>query len=154
MALMIPRGDVVMAICTYLRDQVPELLLVKPYLGELDRYSKRTQVRAETFPAQVNLTTPFALVISKDRAKLQQPGTRKFKHDLSVYVGVSNQHDFANQAVPPIYSLLDKCLLALDGTVFIRGAGELTVESDGEYLITTDLFTVYDQKYFQYEIGS
>jgi len=155
MALLIPRGDVVMTLCTHLKARVPDLMLVKPYLGELDRYSKRTQVKAEAFPAQVNLTTPFALVISKDRARVPQTGqSRKFKHDLSLYVGVANTHDYGSQAMPPIFPLLDKCLAALDGVVLIRGAGELTVDSDGEYLITTELFTIYDQRYFQYEIGS
>jgi hypothetical protein len=66
---------------------------------------------------------------------------------------VSNKHDFSSKAVPDIFSILTKCVDVLHGHVFVRGAGALNVESDGEYLITNDLFTVYDQKYYQLEIG-
>ena len=153
--MLIERGAIVTTLCNYLRSAVPELNLVKPYHGELDRYSKKIQLRDEIFPAMVNLTTPFALIISKNRSRVEKQGqSLRFKHDLSIYVGESNQHDFNNIEVPPIFSLLSKCVNALHGHVLIQGAGVMNVESDGEYLITTDLFTVYDQKYSQLEIGT
>lgn len=154
MAALVDRATIIETICVYLRTTVPEFNLVKPYHGELDRYSKKTQLTAEIFPAQVNLTTPFALVISKDRRKLTGIGNSlRFKHEISVYVGDANTHDFNSIAVPPIFDLMKKALAALDGKAFVRGCGVLEVESDGEYLITTDLFTVYDQKYSQLEIS-
>lgn len=153
--MLIGRGQIVTGICEHLRIQVPDLKLVKPYHGELDRYSKKTQLEQEIFPAQVNLTTPFALIISKNRERdTKQGASTKWLHSLSVYIGVQNTHDFNSIDVPPIFALMDKVTTALNGHVFFRGAGALTVESDGEYLITTDLFTVYDQRYFQHEIGN
>lgn len=153
--MLTSRATIVDAICNHLRANVTELKLVKPYNGELDRYSKRLQIKEETFPAIVNITTPFALVITKDRQRLPGQGaSTKFRHDISVYVGEANNHDFNSLDVPPILALLDKVVNALHGAVLMRGAGALTLESDGEYLITTDLFTIYDQKYYQLEIGS
>ena len=153
--MLVNRGDIVKTLCAHLRVAVPELNLVKPYNGELDRYSKKLQIKENTFPAQVNLTTPFALVISKERERIEKQGvSTKFRHDLSVYIGTSNTHDFNSLEVPGIYTLLDKVMNALHGKVFLRGAGALTVESDGEYLITDDLFIIYDQRYYQLEIGN
>jgi hypothetical protein len=155
MAALVERGNVILALCNHIRANVPELNLVKPYHGELDRYSKKTQIKEESFPAMVNLQTPFALVISKDRRPVENTGnSRRFKHDLSIYIGDANRHDFNTMDVPPIHAILTKCLSVLDGKVLLKGCGILTVESDGEYLITTDLFTIYDQKYFQLEIGT
>jgi len=94
-------------------------------------------------------------VISKGRQKLDEKGASlKFKHELSIYIGDQNLHDFNTLAVPQIYSLLDKCLNALHGKSLVKGCGNLNVVNDGEFLLTTDLFTVYDQRYFQYEIGT
>lgn len=153
--MLIGRGQIVESLCSHLRVTVPELLLVKPYHGELDRYSKKLQLQEGIFPAQVNLTTPFALIISKSREReAKQGASTKWLHSLSIYIGVQNTHDFNTIAVPPIFAIMDKVTEALNGHVFFRGAGALTVENDGEYLVTTDLFTVYDQKYFQYEIGN
>jgi len=155
MSFLVQRSDVVMAICEQLRAAVPELKLVKPYHGELDRYAKKTQIKEPIFPAQVNLATPFALVISKHRTKLAKQGaSRKFKHDISIYVGDQNTHNFNDISAPSIFGLLSKCMTALDGAVLLKGCGELAVESDGDYLITTDLFVIYDQKYSQFEIGN
>ena len=153
--MLIVRSQLIEALCVHLRTAVPEFRLVKPYHGELDRYSKKVQIQEETFPAVVNLTTPFALVVSKNRTSLEKQGnSTKFRHEISIYIGDSNRMDFSNQNVPNIFTLMSKCVDALDGKSFLRGAGLLTVESDGEYLITTDLFTIYDQKYFQLEIGN
>lgn len=155
MAMMVSRDQLITAICMHLRTAVSGLNLVKPYHGELDRYSKKSQIQNEIFPAMVNLTTPFALVVSKNRRRLDDKGTSvKFRHEISIYIGDSNQHDFSNQDVPSMFTLMSQCLEALHGKVFVKGGGVLTVESDGEYLVTTDLFTVYDQKYFQLEIGT
>lgn len=155
MGMLIERSQLIAILCAHLRANVPELKLVKPYHGELDSYSKKIQLKEETFPAMVNLTTPFALIISKNRQRVEGKGNSLcWKHDLSIYVGSSNMHDFANQEVPTIFTLMGKVTNALQGKSFIKGAGLLTVDSDGEYLITTDLFTVYDQKYHQLEIGN
>lgn len=155
MKFLISREQSLTAICNFLRDQVPELNLVKPYHGELDRYSKKVQLKESVFPATVNLTTPFALVVSKNRERMANQGaSRKFKHEISVYIGDSNDRDFSSTEVPSIFSLMTKCAEALDGSVLLQGAGPLTVVSDGDYLITTDLFVVYDQKYYQLEIGN
>lgn len=154
MSILIERGTIIGALCDALKAGVPELKLVKPYHGELDRYSKKVQLKQNTFPAMVNLVTPFALIISKDRRREEGHGSSlKFRHDLSVYIGVANEHDFSNEKVPDVFALLTRCVDTLHGKVFVRGAGVLNMESDGEYLITTDLFTVYDQKYTQLEIG-
>ena len=154
MAALVDRATIIDVLCTHLRNTVTDFKLVKPYHGELDRYSKKTSLQAETFPAQVNLATPFALVISKDRRKVAGVGNSlRFRHEISIYIGDANTHDFNSITVPPIFNLMKKTLAALDGTAFVRGCGVLEVESDGEYLITTDLFTVYDQKYSQLEIS-
>ncbi len=154
MSLLINRTQLIESLCVFLREAIPDFVIVRPYHGELDRYSKKIQLKEETFPVTVNLATPFALVISKDRKRLENSGpSLKFRHDISIYVGVANRHDFANQNVPTIFDLLTRCTDALHGKVFFKGAGALNVESDGDYLITTDLFTVYDQKYYQLEIG-
>jgi len=154
MSVLVNRGDIVKNICEYLRANVTDLKLVKPYHGELDRYSKKVQLKQNTFPAEVGLTTPFALVISKGRERIKGQGASlKFEHEISIYIGDANSHDFTNENVPAIYSLLDQCLNALHGKVLMHGAGALKVINDGEYLLTTDLFTVYDQRYTQLEIG-
>ena len=59
------RGTTITYIVTKLKADVPDLKLVKPYEGELDRYSKKTQLKESIFPAQVNLTTPFAWLFQK-----------------------------------------------------------------------------------------
>ena len=154
MGILVERSNIITLLCNHLRANVDDLKLVKPYHGELDRYSKKVQIKESSFPAQVNLTTPFALVISKTRERIEGKGSSLcFKHELSVYIGKSNKHDFNNTEVPTIFSLLDKCVNALNGKKLIKGAGALTLVNDGEYLITTDQFVIYDQKYFQYEIG-
>lgn len=153
--MLIGRGSIVQSLCEHLRVAVPDFNLVKPYHGELDRYSKKVQLKEDYFPAEVNLTTPFALIISKSREKVEKQGASlKWMHSLSIYIGTENAHDFSSMEVSPIFALMDKTVEALNGKVFMRGAGALTVENDGEYLITTDLFVVYDQKYFQFEIGN
>ena len=155
MGLLVGRETIISVLCDHLRTNVPELKLVKPYHGELDRYSKKTQLKEETFPAMVNLTTPFALVISKNRKRVEGAGNAlRFRHDISIYIGDSNMHDFSSSETPNIFSIMTKCVEALHGKVLVRGCGTLNVESDGDYLITTDLFTVYDQQYYQLEIGN
>lgn len=155
MPILINRGDIVAALRDYIRTNVTDFALVKPYHGELDRYSKKVQLKKEIFPAEVNLQTPFALVISKGRHRVEGKGPSvRFRHDLSIYVGTANQHDLNSQEVPTIFSLLDKCVNALQGKSFLHGCGILEVENDGEFLLTTDLYTVYDQRYYQYEIGT
>ena len=151
---MIDRGTTVLAICTFLRENCSSLVLVRPYNGELDRFSKKTQVEAETFPAEVNLTSPFALVVSKDRSRLENQGNSlKFKHDFSIYLGALNTFDFGSQELPPVFAVMKEVLDALEGQVLVHGASDLRVESDGQYLTTTNLYTIYEQRYYQYEIS-
>lgn len=153
--MIVGRGDSITALCAALKAAVPAFRIVKPYHGELDRYSKKLQLKEETFPATVNLATPFALIISKDRRRIEGQGrSLRWKHDISIYIGVANQHNFSDENVPEIFSILDQCVDALNGKSLGAGCGSLEIDSDGEYLITTDLFTVYDQKYHQLEIGT
>jgi hypothetical protein len=155
--ITLDRGDTVLAICTYLRNNVTDLNLVKPYEGELDRYSKKTQLRNELFPAQVNLQTPFALVISKARENIDNNGRNqglRLKHNISIYVGVASSYDFSSQTAPSAFTLLKKTAQALHNRKIVENAvGVLTLVDDGEYLIRTELFTVYDQKFYQLEVG-
>lgn len=152
---LLDRGDTVLAICSYLETNISDLNLVKPYEGELDRYRKLTQLKQEIFPAEVNLLTPFALVISKERHNMKQGGGRtlRLKHDISIYIGVAKSYDFASTAAPTALALLNTVAEALHGRRIIANAEPLVMLSDGEYLVSTDLFTVYDQKYYQLEIG-
>jgi hypothetical protein len=127
-----------------LKEYVSEFNLVKPYDGELDRYSKKTQLQESIFPAQVSLLTPFALVISKSRKPTLENRKLTMEHDFSVYVGVSNTHDFSNVQASEAFSLLEKSWKALEDFAPCAGSLGLHVIEEGEYLITTDLFIVYD----------
>lgn len=134
--------------------------LVRQYNGEWDRYKKITQIEDDTFPAEVNLTTPFALVVSKKRnpdpmVKRSGPSL-KLVHHMSVYIGVSNDHDIGSQEISPIFTYLDAVAQHLVGKKIYDGKHASTIEliDDGEYLVTTDLFVVYDQKYIQKEIAT
>ena len=149
------RGDIITAIVAYLPTVVTEFALVKPYEGELDRYAKKAQIKADDFPADVNLRTPFALVISKDRvpADKSSPGSLRFKHLISIYIGVSNQHLLGSTIMPSAFALLSKCAQCLHGNALIANSGALSLTHEGEYLVKTDLFTVYDQKYEKLETG-
>lgn len=148
------RGTLVTEVCAILTAEVTEFNLVKPYEGEIDRYSKRAQVQSEIFPAQVNLITPFALVISKSRPVVERKNrSMKLRHDLSIYIGVQNTHDLMSTSTPAVFDLLTTVAQTLDGRRLIDKAGELTLVEDGEYLITTDLFTVYDQRFYQLEVA-
>lgn len=150
----VSRGSLVTAICAVLTAEVTDLLLVKPYEGEIDRYSKRAQIQNEVFPAQVSLTTPFALVISKSRPVIERKNrSMKLRHDISIYIGVSNTHDLMSTDTPAVFDLLTTVAQTLDGRRLIDKAGELCLVEDGEYLITTDLFTVYDQRFYQLEVA-
>lgn len=146
------RGYVIGLICAYLRTQLPRFALIKPYHGELDRYSKKLSIEADNFPAMVNLATPFALVVSKDRAVIEHKG-RSFraKHEISIYIGDTNPNDFSTTDPPYIFTLMKQCLEAMNAQRIVPGAGEIVTVSDGEYIATTPLFTVYDQKYYELE---
>lgn len=146
------RGYVIDRLCEYLRNALTDFALVKPYHGELDRFSKKAQIQHDNFPAMVNLATPFALVISKDRIVLENKSrTLRVKHEISIYLGDSNPNDFAATASPRIFTLMKQCLEAMNGQRILQGAGEIVTVSDGEYLASTSQFTVYDQKYYQLE---
>lgn len=141
------RGTIITSIITTLKG-TKQFNLVKPYHGELDRYRKQTQIKEQTFPAEVNLQTPFALVISKDREVDGPKGNSiKLRHNISIYVGTANPHDFSSEALPESYGLLEACVDALRP---IRG---LTLVNEGLYLAKTDLFIVYDQQWFIHEIA-
>lgn len=157
MSFIVDRKSIVDAIVNRLIAQVPELAYVKPYKGEVDRYFKQRQIKQPEFPAEVALQTPFALVISKNRER--DPGGSKgnrlsFIHNISIYVGVSNDHDFASTRTPDVFSTLTRCAEALDNwTPEVTGVAKMEIMDDGEYLVTTDLFVVYDQKYSCKELG-
>lgn len=152
--LLTKRGDLVTATVEYLRDQIADLALVKPYEGELDRYSKKIQLKDDIFPVEVNLQTPFALIISKERENVGENNQRlKLKHYLSIYVGVSVNYNFGSTDTPTVFELLGDIASSLHNRQMIQNAGPLTLVSDGEYLVKTDLFVVYDQKYYQLELG-
>ena len=153
--LLINRGEIVQAVVNLIRKEIQEFQIVRPYQGEIDRYEKRGQIKSATFPAEVSLTTPFALVISKDRKPLEESKNRtmKLEHLLSIYVGVSNTHEFQSTKIPDAFWFLGRCVDVLNEQVLHTKAAGLKLVSDGEYLITTDLFTVYDQKWVIPEIG-
>jgi hypothetical protein len=142
------RGTVIENIITRLKD-VMSINLVKPYEGEIDRYRKIGQIENEIFPAEVNMATPFALVISKDRENKSGSQNRamKLQHNISVYIGVSNTHSLSNEDVPDIYTVLNDCVLA------IKGENGLVLVNDGIYLCKTDLFIVYDQQWYRQEVA-
>lgn len=153
---LVKRTDMVQLVCAHLRAHVPSLNLVRPYNGEVDRFSKKAQIQQDIFPAEVNLTTPFALVVSKSRERQVEASrnrTLRFRHEISVYVGCSNTHMLGDTETPAVLEYLDLCSQALNGAALVKGATPLTILNDGEYLITTDLFVVYDQRYYQDEIG-
>lgn len=152
MIFYVNRGDVVQSIINELRSSVATLNLVRPYQGEFSRYEKKAQITQGIFPAEVNLTTPFALVSSQDRPVVEQKNRRvKLRHSISVFIGVANNHDFSSTAIPESLPLLELCAAALVGKKFHSHASELSLENDGTFLTTTDLFVVYEQKFFQIE---
>lgn len=150
------RGSVIAAICGVL-DALPEFNLVKPYDGEVYRYGKQEQIRADSFGAEVQLQSPFALVISRGRPVLEKRSgnrSKKLRHEISIYIGMTNTHNFSSVSVPPIFALLTKCAETLDGlSLGLEGAGVLELIDDGEFLVQTDLYTVYDQRYYQHEVA-
>ena len=146
------RGYIVDLICVYLRAQLTDFALVKPYHGELDRYSKKASIHDDNFPAIVNLATPFALVVSKNREVVDnKPRTLRVKHEISIYIGDANPNDFSTTVAPNIFTLMKQCLTAMNAQRIVQGAGEIVTVSDGEYIATTPLFTVYDMKFYQLE---
>lgn len=148
-----PRTDTVQNIVNYLvATTALGLSLVKPYEGEFSQYEKKEQMREDTFAAEVNLAAPFALVSSQARP-VEKRDNRSLilKHQLSVFVGVQNTHDFASTAVPAVLALLEQCAYALVGGKFQASASELNLENDGIFLVKTDLYIVYEQKYYQIE---
>lgn len=146
MSLLVDRGDMVTSVIGYIKAGRSEFNLVKPYEGELDRYRKIDQIKAEIFPAEVNLQSPFALVISKDREKINRTGNaERVRHNLSIYVGVNNDHNFASQINPDIWNLLS---LLTETLLRVKG---LYLVNEGIYLCKTDLFTVYDQQWYRNE---
>jgi hypothetical protein len=150
------RGSVITAICGVLA-ALPDFNLVKPYEGEVYRYGKQEQIKSETFGAEVNLQSPFALVISRGRPVVEKRSgnrSKKLRHEISVYIGMTNTHNFNSTTVPPIFSVLAKCAETLDGlSLGLDGAGVLELIDDGEFLVQTDLYTVYDQRYYQHEVA-
>lgn len=157
------RSSLVNAVVAKLQAESSDFNLVKPYQGELEKSLNRQKIQSNIFPAEVSLTTPFALVISKSR-KVQESDGRsprygsnrnslRLEHFLSVYVGVENAHDFSSSDAPVIWDMLSATAGILHGQVLSDGKGPILMLEEGEYLVTTDLFEVYEQKYFRYEIG-
>lgn len=151
-----PRTETVQNIVDHLNlVMTTDLALVKPYEGEFFKIEKRAQMKEDTFPAEVNLAAPFALVSSQGRpVEKRENRSLVLKHQISVFVGVANRHDFASTEVPTILALLELCAYALVGTKFHASASTLSLENDGTFLVKTDLYIVYEQKYFQFERAS
>jgi hypothetical protein len=124
-------------------------VLVRPYQGEIDRYRKISQLQEGVFNAEVGLTAPFALVISKERPP--RPGRQdrgmKLVHHLSVYIGCQNLHEIGSVTNPAIYDLLEKAVTAL------RTINGLTLVNEGIYLVTTATFHIYDQQWVIDEVA-
>ena len=157
--MRIKRREPIYAVVNALRKHVPYFKLVKPYEGEIDsmfsRYSRIQQVKSDIFPAEVQLQVPFALVISEDRnvTENSRNRARRFRHDISVMLGASTSYDFASDKTPALFDLLDLCVDALaDRNLGITGVDTLTLVNHGKYIVKTELFTVYEQKYFTTEI--
>jgi hypothetical protein len=151
--MSIERSTLISAIMERI-NQTHVFSLVKPYEGELDQYSKKVQLKDDLFPAQVQLKTPFCLVISKNRVP-QETGrnrTEIWRHQISLYVWVQRSYSFSSTSAPQAFALLKACGDALNKQKIVAGCSELHQLDEGEYLVTTDLFTVYDQKYYQDEI--
>lgn len=146
-----PRSETIAAIVTAL-GAVSSLKLVKPYEGEFWRLYLKSQIKAETFPAEVNLTAPFALVSSRTRpVEKQNNKLLGLRHDLSILVGIQNRHDFTSTSVSSIFDILEEIARTIVGARFHEHAGELQMENDGVFLAKTDNFIVYEQQYFQLE---
>jgi hypothetical protein len=147
-----PRTETVENIVTYLQTAVSVFALVKPYEGEFFKIWKRAQIQEDTFAAEVNLAAPFALVCSQERpVEKRDNRILTLKHDLAILIGVSNTHNFGSTEVPSVLALLEQCADALVGRKFHANASELNLENDGIFLVKTDLYIVYEQKYFQTE---
>jgi len=155
MIVIVNREDVVERVVNRLKEELQEFSLVRPYEGELDRYFKQRQIEQPEFIAMTSLQTPFALVISKNRDNWEARNKElRVRHNLSIYVGVANEHNFADENVPGVFSLLSRCVAALhEWNCGLDGCGPMTLLDDGEYITRTDLYTVYDQKWFQLEIA-
>jgi len=157
--MRVKRREPVYAVVNAIRKAVPYFQLVKPYEGEIDaifsRYSRIQQVKSDIFPAEVQLKVPFALVISQDREVIEGSRNRalRFRHDISIMLGASTSYDFASDKTPALFDLLDLCVDALaDRNLGIDGVDKLTLFNHGKYIVKTELFTVYEQKYFTTEI--
>lgn len=152
MILFSPRTETIQAAINVIKAANLGFRLVKPYEGEFTRDEKQNQMKSETFVAEVQLAAPFALVSSQSRpVEKRENRSLTLKHEISVYIGVANTHNFASQAVPPILALLEQCAYALVGAKLHPRSSELNLENDGIFLVKTDQYNVYEQKYFQSE---
>lgn len=151
MLFHVSRAEVIENIVIALQ-AVPSLVLIKPYEGEFYRFYLKAQMQADTFPAEVNLATPFALVSSRSRAVTQRKNrVVDLKHEISILVGMQNTHNFGSMDVSGIFEILQDCASALVGQKFHSNASELMLENDGVFLAKTDLFIVYEQQLSQLE---
>jgi hypothetical protein len=151
MQFFVPRNEVIANIITALQG-VSSVALVKPYEGEFFRFYLKSQVQGETFPAEVNLTTPFALVSSRSRPVIgRRNRVLEMKHEISLLVGIENSHNFGDDAVSGVFQVLQDCAAMLVGQKFHTHASELMLDNDGIFLAKTDLFIVYEQQLSQLE---
>lgn len=150
-----PRTETIENAITVLKAANLGFKLVKPYEGEFTRDEKQNQIKAETFPAEVNLASPFALVSSQSRpVDRTENRMLNLKHAISVYVGIRNNHNFTSTGVPPVIALLEQCAKVLVGQHLHAHAAKLTLVNDGIFLVKTDLYIVYEQQYLQLERAS
>lgn len=159
--MRIKRREPIIAIVNELRKSIPSnyVRLIKPYEGEMDklfsRYAKVQRVKSDMFPAEVQLQTPFVLVISADRTHMEDSRNRarRYRHDISLFIGGQTSFDFASDKTPDLFDLMDMCVDVLaDKFLNINGVDRLKNVNHGEYIVKTDLFTVYEQRYYTTEI--
>jgi hypothetical protein len=154
MNFSVPRDVVINNIVSALSN-VAAFTLVKPYEGEFYRFYLKHQMSDNTFPAEVNIATPFALVSSRSRAvERRRNRVMDLKHEISILVGIQNTHNFGNTEASDIFSILQECASALVGEHFHANASELMLDNDGVFLAKTDLFIIYEQQLFQYETAN
>lgn len=158
MNIVVYRGQVIDNIVTQIKDNIIEgnvkFALVKPYEGEIDRFSKKETIKDPRFMADTSLQTPFALVVSKRRKRdpiNSSPGRLVALHEISIYVGAARQM-VAGSTSPEVWELLGRLARILhEFNPHPQWGGPLKLDDEGERLERTDVYNIYDQKYLRIE---